>query len=148
MRCQLNKGIRNLLKSKSQSNYRKVSKRQPLGEFNNNVESTMINQPPNTDKVDAIPAENDTTHINILAHANNFLDNTSLNLHNAPLQGDDDSAPMPEMPTCLASKSNDATVPGLNSDFSKLPNFKPLNKKIQQKVAKDDAPDISDLTIG
>ena len=82
MRCQLNKGIRNLLKSKSQSNYRKVNKRQPLSEVNNNVaDSTVSNQTPNPDQANVEPAGEDATHINILAHANNFLDNTSLNLH-------------------------------------------------------------------
>ena len=43
VRCQLNKGIRSLLKSKSQTNYnRKTNKRQPLGEVNSNVSSTVL----------------------------------------------------------------------------------------------------------
>lgn len=149
MRCQLNKGIRNLLKSKSQSNYRKVNKRQPLGEVNNNVaDSTVSNQTPNPDQANVEPAGEDATHINILAHANNFLDNTSLNLHhNAPLQGDDDTAPVPEMPTCLASNSYDVTLASPNTHVAKLPNFKPLNQKILQKVAKEEAPDNSDMTM-
>ena len=106
----------------------------------------MSNKTPNPDQTNVEVAEN-ATHINILAHANNFLDNTSLNTlhHNAPLQGDDDTAPMPEMPTCLASNSYDVTLASSNTHVAKLPNFKPLNQKIQQKVAKEEAPSNSDM---
>ena len=77
MQCQLNKGIRNLLKSKSQTRIVKV-KRQPLGEVNSNLVKLAAADA----KIDLNNRSNgqevsEEAHINILATANNFLDNTS-----------------------------------------------------------------------
>ena len=140
MRCQLNKGIRNLLKSKSQI-HKKV-KRQPLGEVNSNLvgkvddtqssilKDQMIMKQMYDDSDDQEEVEQET-HINILVNANNYTDNASScminNLRDAPLQGDDDSAPMPEMPSCKDGSTSQCDIS--KSKFSVLPK-KPLNQRI------------------
>ena len=70
------------------------------------------------------------THINILVNENNYTDNPSSCMINnlfAPLQGDDDSAPMPEMPTCKDGSTSQCDFS--KSKFSVLPK-KLLNQRI------------------